>query len=183
MYQNHPLILPVTMVMLLDKTSTLLSSMSSGRFWHNPTGCLNSAGNLQEWYECTIPLDSHGSPVEFEWNFCGLLVELLFFTMTIKLFPMEFQQTFIGILMESHRFHQESFLEALGFQPLPSQFLGKKWEFPWKWKPKWLRLQFHVPQNSDFPVGIQWNPQELMEESKAKTKIRKTQNTHSLQAP
>ena len=21
------------------------------------------------------------------------------------------------------------------------EFLGKKWEFPWKWKPKWLRLQ------------------------------------------
>ena len=61
--------------------------------------------------------------------------------MTIKLFPMEFQWNFSGIPMESCGFHWESFPEALGFRPFPLEFLGKKWEFPWKWKPKWLRLQ------------------------------------------
>ena len=33
------------------------------------------------------------------------------------------------------------YTEAPGFWPFPSEFLGKTWEFPWKWKPKWLRLQ------------------------------------------
>ena len=27
------------------------------------------------------------------------------------------------------------------FLPFSLEFLGNKWEFPWKWKPKWLRLQ------------------------------------------
>ena len=52
-----------------------------------------------------------------------------------------------GIPAESHGFHWESFPEAPGFQPFPLEFLGKKWEFPWKWNPKWLRLQpnaFHT---------------------------------------
>ena len=69
------------------------------------------------------------------------LVVLLFLTMTIMLFPMEFQQSSSGIPMESHGFHRESFPEAPGFRPFPLEFLGKKWEFPWKWIPKWLRLQ------------------------------------------
>ena len=35
----------------------------------------------------------------------------------------------------------ESFPEAPGFRPFPLEFLGKKSEFPWNWKAKWLRLQ------------------------------------------
>ena len=54
---------------------------------------------------------------------------------------MEFQRNSSGIPMESHGFHRESFPEAPGFRPFPLEFLGKKWEFPWKWNPKWLRLQ------------------------------------------
>jgi hypothetical protein len=47
------------------------------------------------------------------------------------------------------------------------EFLGKKWEFPWNWKAKWLWLQpIAFQQNSDFPLGIRRNPQEFMEEGK-----------------
>ena len=60
---------------------------------------------------------SHGIPAEFQWNSNG-----------IPWIP------FMG-------FHWESFPEAPGFRPFPLEFFGKKWEFPWKWKPKWLRLQ------------------------------------------
>ena len=85
---------------------------------------------------------------------------VLFLTMTLKLFPTEFQRNFSGIPMESHGIHWELFPEAPGFRPFPSEFLGIKWEFPWKWKPKWLRLQpnaFH--RNSMEFCGIptfQW---------------------------
>ena len=69
------------------------------------------------------------------------LAMVLFLIITRRLFPTEFQRNSSGIPMESHGFHWESFPEAPGFQPFPSEFLGKKWEFPWKRKPKWLRLQ------------------------------------------
>ncbi|EDR00244.1 uncharacterized protein LACBIDRAFT_334352 [Laccaria bicolor S238N-H82] len=43
--------------------------------------------------------------------------------------------------MEFLGFCQESFPEPPGIRPFPLEFLGKKWEFPWNWKPKWLMLQ------------------------------------------
>ena len=57
------------------------------------------------------------------------------------IFDNDYNAVSSGIPMESHGFHQESFLEAPGFRPFPLEFLGKKWEFPWKWNAKWLRLQ------------------------------------------
>ena len=65
---------------------------------------------------------------------------------------MGFWQNFSRILMEFHGFPWESFQEALGFWPFPLEFLGKKLEFPWNWKAKWLRLQ---------PIAFHWNSMEF----------------------
>ena len=97
---------------------------------------------------------------------------------------MEFQRKFNGIPMESHGFHWESFPEAPGFRPFPLEFLGKKWEFPWKWKPKWLRLQpnaFH--RNSMEFHGIptfQWESGGIRRNSwrRVKTSLMLLRQTH-----
>ena len=64
----------------------------------------------------------------------------------------------------------EWFPEAPGFRPFPSEFLGKKWEFPWNGNGKWLGLQpnisIEILCNSDFPLRIWWIPWELMGEGK-----------------
>ena len=62
------------------------------------------------------------------------LVVVLFLTMTIMLFPMEFQQNFGGI-------PSGIIPGGSGILTISIGIPWKKWEFPWKWNPKWLRLQ------------------------------------------
>ena len=104
-----------------------------------------------------IPTDSNGiqrNLLEFNWN-------VLSFGIPWNL---------VGIPVDSNGNCSGRLLDSGGFWWIPTDSIGISMELETKMAEapaNWFLSEFHgIPWNSDIPLGIRWNPPEVMGESK-----------------